>query len=393
MKHSNEQRMYRQTRAEVNLDAIEANVSRMVRHLGDQTKVMAVVKANAYGHGDVEVAQTALKAGADHLAVATLDEAVSLREKGIQAPLVVLGWTPPNFVSIAVDLDIALTAFQADWIEAAGASLEGKTCKLHIKFDTGMSRLGIRTSDEFHAFVKALHTWSSSFDIEGCFTHFAAADQADTRLLDQQKQQFEQRLAQLEKAGITPRLVHSENSAAGMMAPERAVTYCRYGIAMYGLAPSKWVLDNSPFPLEPALALRTNVVAVRKISAGDTVGYGAEYMAEKEEYIATLPIGYADGWLRHMKGFYVIVDDQKAPIVGRVCMDQCMVAVPEKIDIGTDVTLIGNQGGHSITADDVANYAGTINYEIPCLLSLRVPRIFLRNKRIIGIRNKVLGDK
>ncbi|NGP46251.1 alanine racemase [Bacillaceae bacterium SIJ1] len=372
-----ERSIYRDTWAEVDLEAIETNVKNMITHLGSTTKVMAVVKANAYGHGDAEVATAALRAGATHLAVATLDEAVVLRRKGITAPLLVLGWTRPHDVKTAAVMHIALTAFQPEWVKQAAGMLEdAPVCNIHIKIDTGMGRIGLRHREEFADFATTLNVYKSYFYVEGLYTHFATADEEDDTFLSLQRQRFADARHFFHLQGIDPLLVHSENSAAGLQSPERSQALCRLGISMYGLSPSEWVSHHLPFPLQPALSLYTKIIAVKQVNAGDTIGYGATYTAAENEYIATLPIGYADGWLRKMNGYTVLINGEEAPIVGRVCMDQCMISVKNKPSVGDVVTLIGYDGNRARTVDDVAKQLDTINYEVPCLLSLRVPRIF-----------------
>jgi alanine racemase len=381
------EQFHRDTWAEINLDNIYDNVAAMRNHLSANTKMFAVVKANGYGHGDYEIAKTALDAGADFLAVAFLDEAVSLREKGIEAPILVLGATRPESARLAAEYKITLTIFRAEWIDQAGSVISGEhPLKVHIKCDSGMGRLGIRTKEELTLLEGKLRK-DERFEFEGIYTHFATADEIDVDYFKKQWDLFRQMLSWLSKR---PALVHAANSAAALRFEGIEFNAVRMGISMYGLSPSPEIKSSLPFELKQAMSLRTMIVNVKELYPGDSVSYGATYTAKEREWIATLPVGYADGWIRKLQGQDVLVNGIRVPIVGRICMDQCMIKLPGQFPLGTEVTLIGQSGDDFISVDEIAERLETINYEITCLISIRVPRVYVRNQKIIKIVNPLL---
>jgi alanine racemase len=381
---------YRDTWAEVNLDAIAQNVSAVKGILPEEVQLIAVVKANAYGHGAVQVAKTALNAGATYLAVAFLDEALFLRKKGIEAPILVLGASRPRDVKVAIKYQITLTAFQYEWFLEARSFLEkDQVLKVHIKIDTGMGRIGIRNHEE----VKAIEDFviqDSRFQIEGVYTHFATADELDNSYLLHQQQQFNEILTAFQ---VKPKIIHCSNSAAALRFPFLLWNAVRIGIAMYGLTPSKEIEHLLPCSLKEAFSLHSQIIHVKKLPKGEKVSYGVTYETEKEEWIGTLPIGYADGWIRKLQGQEVIVDGERAPIVGRICMDQCLVKLPHYVPIGTKVTLIGEQLGEKISSNEIAEKLETINYEVPCIISNRVPRIYIRSGKMVELQNSLLNHE
>lgn len=378
---------YRDTWAEVDLDDISANIRSIKSILPEKVNIIAVVKANAYGHGAVQVAKCALNSGANYLAVAFLDEALALREKGIEAPILVLGASRPRDVKIAAQHKITLTAFQYEWFLDAQSFLEKhETLQVHIKIDTGMGRIGIRSIKEVNAiedFVKQ----DVRFHIEGVYTHFATADELDNSYLLFQQEKFQEMLNVLQEK---PKLIHCSNSAAALRFPSASWNAVRIGIAMYGLTPSIEMEHLLPVPLKEAFSLHTRIVYVKQLQKGEKVSYGATYEAGEEEWIGTLPIGYADGWIRKLQGQEVIVEGVRAPVVGRICMDQCMIKLPHYVPIGTKVTLIGEQNDEKISTNEIAKKLETINYEVPCIISSRVPRIFKQSGEIVELRNSLL---
>ncbi|RNA66344.1 alanine racemase [Alteribacter keqinensis] len=384
---------YRDTWAEVNLNAIEENVQAIKKSLPDGVAYMAVVKANAYGHGAVDVARSALKAGASYLGVAILDEALALRQAGIEAPILVLGYVRPADAALAKKYNITLTVFQKDWVKDALPHLEEGNGKLnlHLKIDTGMGRIGFRTEDEGRELLGFLRHNSSLFEVEGAYTHFATADEKGRSYIDEQHRTFEQFLGWMKaELKTAPPCIHSGNSATALRYKEYSYNMVRVGISMYGLAPSEEVKEEIEVPLKEAFSLHSRVTHCKKLSEGDGVSYGATYRAEKEEWVATIPIGYADGWIRaNANGGEVLVNGRRAPIIGRICMDQLMIAVHENVPVGTKVTLIGSQGAETVSADEVARRLGTINYEIPCMISYRVPRAIYKNGELIHLHNEV----
>ncbi len=383
---------YRDTWVEINLDSIFENVQGLKRHLPNSVKVMAVVKANAYGHGDVQVAKTALEAGAEALAVAILDEALALRKAGITAPILVLGWVRPQDASIAARHGITLTVFQHDWLQEAADTLS-ETDKLcfHIKMDSGMGRIGVRNEAETRRIIRQIVS-SPQFKLEGTYTHFATADEVDTDYYERQYELFTEMLGWIRDAGLEPGMVHSGNSAAAMRFPDQAFNAVRFGISMYGLAPSEEIKPLLPLKLKPAFSLHSKLIHVKEIGPGESVSYGATYTASEKEWIGTVPIGYADGWIRKLNALNVIAGGEVVPVAGRICMDQMMVRLPYEMERETKVTLIGEQGGHKVTADDAAACLETINYEIPCMISGRVPRVYIRGQKVTEVNNSVVND-
>lgn len=382
---------YRETWAEIDLDAVEHNVRRMKQHLPEGTQLMAVVKADGYGHGAEPVARTALEAGATWLGVALLDEAIALRKAGVHAPILVLGWTRPQDVDLAARHHISLTVFQKEWLEEASRCYkDASPVFFHIKCDTGMGRIGVRTPEELSEVVRALQA-DSRFVAEGFFTHFATADEADEAYFRRQYQRFVDMTEQLKSLGINPNLIHCANSAAALKYPEKMFNMVRYGIAMYGLSPSPEMKDRLPFELKEAFTLKSRLVHVKLIEPGEGVSYGVAFRAAEPTWVGTVPIGYADGWQRALSGkASVLVAGKRCPIIGRICMDQLMIALDGPVPVGELVTLIGEDGAERIGIDDIAVMLGTINYEIPCMISKRVPRIYFKNGKIVRTANLIL---
>lgn len=368
---------YRPTTAYINLQAIQANIKSLRQYIQSHVEVIAVVKANAYGHGDVQVAEAAIEAGATMLAVATADEAVKMRQHFHDVPILVLGATPISFIPYAATNQITLTVFSEQWVKLAQQEWTdlSNPVKLHIKIDSGMGRIGVTSKEQlqqlYTAIIEAQH-----FVIDGIFTHFATADEQDTLYFDKQVYIFQELLAVLPEK---PRMVHIANTATALT-KDLALQYdaVRFGISMYGLLPSAHVGGILPFPIYPAFSLVTELVHVKKINKGQSVGYGATFTAPEDCYIGTLPIGYADGLIRKLSGQTVLIEGKPAPIVGRICMDQCMILLPAAYNVGEPVVLIGEQQGAEITFDDWATTVETINYELPCIITARVPRIYIK---------------
>jgi alanine racemase len=385
---------YRDSWAEINLDQIEDNVKAMKRHLPEETAVMAVVKANGYGHGAVQVARTAIAAGAKWLGVALLDEALVLRQAGIDIPILVLGWVSPEAADVAARNEISLTVFQRDWlVQAKEVYREDALLHLHLKLDTGMGRLGERHKDQTKQVVEVIRS-EPRFQLEGVYTHFATADELDLRYFIKQYDRFLQMLSWLEDWSMRPPVIHCGNSATGLRFPGKAFSLVRFGISMYGLSPSEEMKPELPFTLKQAFNLHSRLTYVKQLESGEGVSYGAAYVTKEKEWIGTVPLGYADGWLRQIaKKGEVLVNGERAPIVGKICMDQFMVRLPREMPIGARVTLIGTQGTETISVDDIARQLNTINYEVPCTISYRVPRVYLKHQEVISADNMVLCQK
>lgn len=365
---------YRPTVAKINLQAISQNILQLKKHLQPGVQIIAVVKANAYGHGVIPVSKAALAAGATMLAVATADEAVQLRQHIQDVEILVLGATPPKFAAYASEHDILLTVFSEDWLQqAAHYGPFKKQLKLHIKIDSGMGRIGVTTKEELLALYKAIDA-STFATVDGVFTHFATADEEQTAYFDKQSATFNELI---ESLPAKPRLVHAANTATALIKNDvNQFDAVRYGISMYGLKPSSYVGEHLPFPLQEAFSLQTELVHVKKLYPGQGVGYGSTFVADEECYVGTLPIGYADGMIRKLGGQTVLVDGQRCPIIGRICMDQCMILLPKAYNVGEPVVLLGEQKGDTISIDEWAQKCETINYEVPCIITTRVPRVY-----------------
>lgn len=372
---------HRPSQVVVDLSAIEYNIKQELARLNDEQVLFAVVKANAYGHGAIKVAQAAEKAGATGFCVSNLDEALELREAGITLPILVLSYVSPNYIDLAISQSISLTAPSLEWLKQVEETLAEKPMmnplSVHLKIDTGMGRIGLRDEDEMVQ-SKELFVLSNHMTLDGIFTHFSSADTKDTTYFELQQQRFTRAMDIFSDLEI--RYIHTSNSATALWHDAWNSNLIRFGDALYGLNPSGKALDL-PYELKPALSLTTELIHVKQVSAGEKIGYGATYTAEKEEWIGTLPIGYADGLIRKFQGYKVIIDGEYAEIVGRVCMDQCMIRLPKRYDVGTPVTIFGKNGTLENTLDDAAEFIGTINYEIVCGLTDRLPRYYL-NERI-----------
>ncbi|MBA3927052.1 alanine racemase [Listeria rustica] len=358
---------HRPTWAEVDCAAIRDNIQNERALLPADVALFAVVKADAYGHGMLEVAKTAKEAGAKGFCVAILDEALALREAGFDDFILVMGAVPQSFAGLAAQKRITLSVFDIEWLtelEQLPANLD-----VHLKVDTGMGRLGLRSMEAVRA-IESEIAKREDITLAGIFTHFATADQLETSYFEKQLACFREVLASLE---VRPAVVHCANSATALLHEQADFDAVRFGISMYGLTPSPEIRSALPFELRPALSLYTEMVQVKELMPGDHVSYGATYEAEAREWVATLPVGYADGFIRAYTGFHVSVDGVLMPVVGRVCMDQCIIKLPGKYPVGTKVTLIGGPN----SADVAASHLKTINYEITCLISERVPKKYI----------------
>lgn len=362
---------YRPTAAAISTAAIEYNARAFREYISPESTLMAVVKANGYGHGAVPAAEAALRGGAAALGVAILDEAIELRNAGFTVPVLVMGYTGgTEAIKQAVALDITLTVFteevQQEMLRLAPDFQE--PLKVHLKTDTGMGRIGVITEEQLVTLTAPL--WKEpNIHVEGIFTHFAVADQEDSSYTDEQFSRFQEMYQALEDAGMPVPVKHCCNSAGTMLHPEKHLDMVRVGISLYGCRPD---LDMKiPFPIKPAMELSTEIVSLRRLAAGSSISYGRTYTLPEDRLVATLPIGYADGLPRLISNrFQANVGEAEAPVIGRVCMDQTMIDVTE-ID-----AFLHDKVTFSI--DQIADVIGTINYEIVCGISPRVPRLYDR---------------
>jgi len=367
--------MPRPTWAEIDLDAIAHNVRAIRAKIGRRVKMLAAVKADAYGHGAVPVSCTALEHGADMLGVATVEEAVELRENEVAAPILILGCVLPEEAEAVVEHGLAATVCDLAVAEALSRSAvaQAKRVSVHVKVDTGMGRIGVRPDEalEFVRRIVRLHGLS----LDGLFTHFPSADETDKTFTRQQIAAFSQVIQELEADGIRIPLKHAANSAAILDLPESYFDMVRPGLILYGLHPSPDVQRS--MALKPAMTLKTRVVFLKDVPAGTPLSYSRTFTTRRPSRIATLPIGYADGLSRGLsnKGA-ALIRGQRAAVVGRICMDQCLADVTDipGAAVGDEVVVYGTQGGERISIEEVAQVVGTIPYEITCAVSRRVPR-------------------
>jgi alanine racemase len=381
--------------AEVDLSAIAHNLRELRRRADPKAKVMAVVKANGYGHGAVEVARTALANGAEWLGVARLPEAIPLREAGFGVPILVFGYTPPTEAGRLIEYDLRQSVYSPAAARAysAAAAARGRRIRVHLKVDTGMGRLGMvpaalsgktpghAVGEDFIREATAIARLPG-LDAEGIFTHFAASDSADASYARRQLALFLEALSALRAFGLEFAVRHAANSAAVIALPESHLDLVRPGIALYGLRPSDEV-DLTGISLQPAMALKARIIHLKSVPAGTCISYGMTYRTPAPTVIATIPAGYADGYRRLLssKG-EMLAGGRRVPVVGRVCMDLTMLdvgAVPDAC-IEDEVVIFGRQGNACISADDLARELGTINYEIVCDLTARVPRVYQSNR-------------
>lgn len=377
---------YSRVYAKIDLDAIASNMERMKSNLKPNTKIIAVIKADGYGHGAVQIAQ--MLENVDYIwgyAVATLDEAVVLKTEGMKKPILVLGCVFPDQYMEMLKYDIRMNVYTEEMAEAISqmAAREGMTAYMHIKLDTGMARLGFDTSEES---VDAIHRISAMKNVcmEGIFTHFAKADEADKTFTQKQIQDFTWMTQRLKEKGVEFQYEHCANSAAIIDVPDAHFDLVRAGISTFGLYPSDEV-NKECVRLKPALALKSHVAFVKEIEVGTPISYGGTFVSEKPMTIATIPVGYADGYPRNLSNLgYVLIRGKRAPIVGRVCMDQFMVDVTdiEGVSFGDNVTLIGKDGKETISVEDLSNLSGRFNYEFICDLGKRIPRVYVRDGKI-----------
>lgn len=373
---------YYRVHAVIDLDAICHNINEVKRVIGPEVKVMPVIKADGYGHGAVPIAKELNKIGVDAFAVAILEEGITLRNHGIKQPIVILGYTSEYQYSSLIQYEIEPTVFCYEMAESLSkiASALGKDAKVHIKLDTGMNRIGFKPTKESLEIVKKISELPN-IKIEGIFTHFACADEADKTSASKQKAEFDKFIGWLLEEGIDIPVKHVSNSAAIIDMDSWRMDMVRSGIITYGLYPSEEVAKNV-LDLRPAMELKTHIVHVKEIEEGEGISYNHTFVTKRKTKVATIPVGYADGYPRALssKG-RVLIRGQYAPIIGRICMDQFMVDVTEieGVSVMDDVTLIGTDGEHQIPVEEIANITGTINYEIVCDISKRVPRVYIRN--------------
>lgn len=371
--------------ANINLDTIRNNIIEIKKNLSSETHIMAIIKADGYGHGSVEVANALRGVGVHSFGVAIIEEGILLRRRGITKPILILGYTSKYQFAELIQYELSQTIFQFSMAKSVSefAGLMDKKAVIHIAIDTGMNRIGFKPNQETISIIKKIIELPN-IEVEGIFTHLANADEEDKTGALRQLKVFTDFLDQLSAQGINIPIVHTSNSAATIDLETSHFNMVRCGIATYGLYPSKEV-SHDRFHLTPALQLKSHVVYIKTVGAGEGVSYNSTYITTRETVIATIPVGYADGYPRALssKG-RVLIHGQYAPILGRICMDQFMVDVTHIPDIHQEdeVTLVGIDGENEITVEEVADLAGSFNYEFVCGLAKRVPRVYIENDEI-----------
>ena len=385
--------LYSRVWAEINLDNLIYNVNSIKKKISPNTQIMAVVKADAYGHGAIEVSRVLVRNGINMLAVAIIDEALQLRHYNFDVPILILGFTPFELSAQVVENDISQTVYtfeQAYYLNEAAKKI-GKKAKVHIKVDTGMGRIGFLCNKEsIETIIKIASL--SHIELEGIFSHFSSADDPESDSFTyEQFLKFENFVKELNKNRVYFKYKHIANSSAAIRFPQYQLDIVRLGLVLYGLYPSEAV--KTEISLKPVMSIKAKVINVKEVPKGYPISYNRKYVTPCKSKIATIPIGYADGFTRvGSEKRYVLINGEYAKVVGNICMDQCMVDVTHigDVKIGDEVVIIGRQGKNEITADDLASQIGTINYEVICSVSKRIPRVYIKDGRVVKILNYIL---
>jgi len=385
------QHNFAEARIAIDLDIL-ANNMKNIKKLAGNKEVIAVVKADAYGHGALDVAPCLLENGASRLAVAMLTEAIELRNNNIKAPIMILGYTPLDLGEELINFDIEQTIYDLDYArELSSLAIKlNKKAKVHIAIDTGMGRIGFLPTDEsFNSICEICSL--DGLDTVGIFTHFSSSDEADKEYTQYQFNQIYDFIRKLENNGINIPLKHASNSAAIIDLPNTYLDAVRAGIILYGYYPSNEVKKEN-LSIKPALTLKAKIAHVKELESNMYISYNRTFKTSRKSKIATIPIGYADGYIRTLKhDAKIIVNGQLAPIVGNICMDQFMIDVTDipNVKTGDEVILLGESNGIKFNADDIAKCMNSINYEVLCLLKKRVPRAYIKSGQIIHVKNNV----
>ncbi|WP_346848020.1 alanine racemase [uncultured Clostridium sp.] len=377
--------------AEINLDTIATNTKNIKKLIGDK-ELIAIVKADCYGHGAVDVLPTLLESGASRLAVAMLTEAIELRENNINAPIVILGYTPLYLGEELINYDIEQTVYDLDYAKELSkiAISLNKKAKIHIAIDTGMGRIGFLPGDDTVKTINEVYNLEG-LEVIGIYSHFSTSDEKDKTYANEQLFKFKKVMGDLKAIGIEIPLKHISNSGAIIDMPETYLNGVRPGIILYGYYPSNEVSKDN-ISVKPALTLKAKIAHVKELHKDMYISYGKTFKTNKKTIVATLPIGYGDGYPRALsENAKVIVNGKFASILGRICMDQCMIDVTdiENVKTGDEVIILGEEGDLKFNADDMAKALGTINYEILCRIKSRIPRVYIKNKEVFKVRNTI----
>lgn len=384
------EKLLRPVYAEIDLDAIAYNMIN-IKNLVKDKEVIAVVKADCYGHGCLDVVPTLLENGASRLAVAVLTEGIELRNNNIKAPTMILGYTPTYLAEEIIKYDLEQTVYDLEYSkELSKIALNlNKKAKIHIALDTGMGRIGFLPNEKAITEIAEICSLNG-LEVLGIFTHFSTSDEEDKAYTYEQFKKFTDFNKKLSELNIQIPLKHVSNSGAIMDMPETYLDAVRAGIILYGYYPSNEV-KKEKLSLKPALTLKARITRVQEMDKSMYISYGRTFKTKRKSLIATLPIGYADGYSRLLaKNAKVIINGKFAPVVGRICMDQCMIDVTDiggNIQVGDEVIVLGEQENLKFNADDFAEIMGTINYEVLCMLKYRIPRVYIKNGKIVTVRN------
>ena len=384
-------KMIRPVWAEIDLDAIKYNIDSIKRRV-DTKELIAVVKADAYGHGALDVSKTLVENGATKLAVAVITEAMELRHGNINTPIMILGYTPLEFAADLINYDIEQTIFDLEYATKLSeiALNLGKKAKVHVALDTGMGRIGFLINDNSLNEILKISSLKG-LEVVGIFTHFATADESDKNYSNKQYKKFTDFNEKLVSKGVNIPLKHVSNSGAIIDMPNMYLDGVRAGIVLYGYYPSEDVLKQN-LDLKKAITIKTQVAHVKILDKNEYVSYGRKFKTERKSIIATLPIGYADGYSRALTGkAKVIINGKFAPVVGTICMDQCMIDVTDigDVHVGDEVIVLGKDKDLKFDADDMAKAMGTINYEVLCMIKQRIPRVYIEDGKVKSIRNYI----
>ncbi|MDR5585885.1 MULTISPECIES: alanine racemase [Clostridium] len=375
--------------AEIDLDAIAYNMKN-IKSLAQDKNVIAVVKADCYGHGALDVVPILLENGASRLAVAVLTEAIELRNNNVIAPIMILGYTPEYLFEEVVNYDIEQTVYDLEYAKKLShvAIKFNKKAKVHIAIDTGMGRIGFIPNKKAIEDVKEIYNLKG-LDVIGIFTHFSTSDETDKEYTNEQFNKFTSFVDKLSMVGVEIPIKHVSNSGAIIDMPKTYLDSIRAGIILYGYYPSDEI-NKENINLKPALTLKASLTRIQELDENSYISYGRTFKTKRKSIIATLPIGYADGYSRLLApGAKVILNGQFAPVVGRICMDQCMIDVTDisDVNVGDEVIILGEDSDLKLNADDLAKSMGTINYEILCMLKYRIPRVYMKNGEIFNVKN------
>ena len=386
---------YYRIAAEIDLDAIRKNILTMKGCIPSDKKLLAVIKANGYGHGAIELAKE-LDDLSDYYGVACIDEGIELRIAGIAKPLLILGETDSSLYKKLIEYDITQTIFTVEDAKQLSqvAQAMGKVAKLHIKLDTGMNRIGFRCNEEGVQAIKKIASLPA-LNVEGIFTHYYRADEIDKTVANKQLDAFTEMLKKLETEGLSFAIRHISNSAGIMEMPNDTYDMVRSGISTYGLYPSE-EMNKEACVLYPAMTLKSHITYIKEVPKGETIGYGGTFTLQENRKIATVGVGYADGYPRALSNQgRMLVCGKYAPIVGRVCMDQTMIDVTDipEVTVGDEVVLVGRQGDGIISCEEVADMSASFNYEFVCDVNRRVPRIFIKNGNVVSVKNYLLDER